>query len=280
MPVLKLNKNSHTSQIASSLTFARDESGVNNSASSKTDSRFYVAVDQDTHDILTTFSDGTATGIESFDANATISKPTGIIKGFGSGEEIVNRDFIRVDQGLDTSEISPNVGLSTDLLETAYLVELDHRLGVLKPPTVNSPAPVNFIDDDSVASYYLSNTAYIGNTTAVTILPQNAQNPNAGNSRKLSDLVDVAPQVFEGPRGNCLTFRVHASDELQSSTYLFTQLGFSATAASNSTLGLANATQDPRLTGKTAFFIDSTVRVVGANTGFRIDIPIRYVKIA
>ncbi|MAL15603.1 MAG: hypothetical protein CL554_19520 [Algoriphagus sp.] len=277
MPVLKLNKNNHTSQVASSKTFNRDETGVNNSATAKTDSRFYVAVDQDTHDILTTFSDGTASGIESFET-AGLTRPTGIIKGYGAGEETVNRDFIRIDQGLDTTEISPGVGLSSDLLETAYLVELDHRLGVIKPPTTNVPAPVNFIDDDSIASYYLSNSAYIGNTSAVTILPQRAQ-ANDG-SRKLSDLVNIAPQVFEGPRGNCLTLRLHASDELQSSTFLFTQLGFSATAASNSTLGLANTTQDPRLTGKTAFFIDSTVRVIGANTGFRIDIPVRYVKIA
>ena len=27
------------------------------------------------------------------------------------------------------------------------------------------------------------------------------------------------------------------------------------------------------------YWIDSTIRVVGANTGFRIDVPVRYVKI-
>ena len=36
---------------------------------------------------------------------------------------------------------------------------------------------------------------------------------------------------------------------------------------------------DLLVAGKTTYYIDTTIRVVGANTGFRLDIPIRYIKI-
>ena len=101
------------------------------------------------------------------------------------------------------------------------------------------------------------------------------------NKRGLSDLAAIGdPQAFAGPRGSCLGLRIHASQELNSSTYLFTQVGRSEAAPSSTTLGLPPADEDAALASKTAYFIDSTLRVVGANTGFRLDIPIRYVKIA
>jgi hypothetical protein len=76
-----------------------------------------------------------------------------------------------------------------------------------------------------------------------------------------------------------MMFRLHASTELQYSTYLFTQVGRTLTAAEAvSELGLSSTTLSaPR--GTTVYVIDTTVRVVGANTGFRTDIPVRYVKI-
>ncbi len=82
------------------------------------------------------------------------------IRGFGTGNETSAQDFIRVDQGLDTNELAPEIGLDSDLLETAFIVEMDYRLGRVKPITVNAPAAVNFIDDDNIASYYLSNNKY------------------------------------------------------------------------------------------------------------------------
>ena len=70
-----------------------------------------------------------------------------------------------------------------------------------------------------------------------------------------------------GPRGTRLIFKIASSVELQSSTYLFTKLG--------GTVDL------PKLGGGTVSsvkFIDTTVRVTGVTTGYRLDIPIRFVK--
>ncbi len=39
--------------------------------------------------------------------------------------------FIRLDQGLDTNAISPGAGLSSDLREDTFIIEMDNRLGTL-----------------------------------------------------------------------------------------------------------------------------------------------------
>ena len=96
-------------------------------------------------------------------------------------------------------------------------------------------------------------------------------------SESLSAVND--PQVFEGPRGSTLGFRVHASLELQTSTYLFEQLGFTETVGADGFAILGIDPDDPAISGKVAHFIDSTVRITGANTGYILDVPIRYVKI-
>lgn len=272
MPTLKLNKNNTsnpTNQPASSQMYNRTGA---TSATDKTDVRFYVATDEETYKALATFRTAGATG----DGTA-VPTFTGVIRGFGTGNETSAQDFIRVDQGLDTNELAPEIGLDSDLLETAFIVEMDYRLGRVKPITVNAPAAVNFIDDDNIASYYLSNNTYI-NRSDVSI-PSTAKTTD--NKRSQAALEAIGnPQVFAGPRGGTLGLRVHASQELNASTYLFTQIGRSEAASASPTLGLANQSVDGFLSGKTAYFIDSTVRVVGANTGFRLDIPIRYVKIA
>ena len=272
MPTLKLNKNDTTNpdnQPASSLMYQRTGATAGGSTD-KSDTRFYVAVDEDTYDILSTYiTDG---GSSNKTAVPTFS---GVIKGFGTANE-GPYDFVRIDQGMDTNELAPEIGLDSDLLETAYLVEIDYRLGRVKPVNSNAPAAVNFIDDDNIASYYLSNNTYV-NRNDMSV-PATAK--TSDNKRGQNDLLNTDPQVFAGPRGSTMGVRVHASQELNSSTYLFTQIGRSETAAESSTLGLGTTAKDARLTSKTAYFIDSTLRIVGANTGFRLDIPIRYVKIA
>ena len=161
-------------------------------------------------------------------------------------------------------------------METAFIVEMDYRLGRLKSPLTTATTPVNFIDDDNIATYYVS-TNYVN--------PGGASNaPHTTNSvvnPSISSLSLSNPQVFEGPRGNTLQFRIKASQELRQSTYLFTQLGSSqsATVASN-ILGLPTDTTDDRATNRTIYYLDTTVRVVGANTGYQLDIPVRYIKVA
>ena len=205
----------------------------------------------------------------------------GLLTGYNAN--INRKDIIRIDQGLDTEEIAPEIALDGDLRESAYIVELDYRLGRVKEPITENTTNVNFIDDDNIASYYMTDEKYVNPKTGFE--PENSTGTD-GTSMHINDLKTAGnPQVYKGPRGTTLQFRIEASQELQSSTYLFNQLGTSQStrAAGNIfgfSTGTSGVTEDVPIAGKTIYYIDSTVRVVGANTGYRLDVPVRYVKIA
>ena len=253
MPILKLNRRlqlqagqagAPVAQQRNSRTYFRNESG----ATTTSLPRHLVAVDQDTFDALTLKKDSSNMGVNSRGVLAG-QKPAGALGG----------GLIRVDQGLETTAIAPATGLDSDLYESSYIVELDYRLGRLRGPNVKADKAVNFIDDDNIASYYISDPAFIQQNTVT-------------DSSEDADKTD--PQVFDGPRGSVLQFGLNASQELAQSTYLFQQIGTTEVLATN-TLGFHSS--DARFT--TVYYIDTTVRVVGANTGYRLDIPVRYVKV-
>lgn len=166
------------------------------------------------------------------------------LEGFINGASLTTSTAIRCDQGLDTTEISANNNLDADLVETQYIVEMDNRLGSLTN-TSGEGATISYIDDDNIASYYLS----LG--TDPTFVRNNTSNASDTD------------EVIDGPRGTSLSFMVDASVDLESSTFFFTELG------STTTLGGGTLCY---------YYIDSTIRVTGATTGYRIDIPVRYVK--
>jgi len=180
---------------------------------------------------------------------------SGILKGANPGD---SNNGIRADQGLNTTEIPVTFPLDADLVETQYIVEIDNRLGQLTTTANGATANVSFIDDDQIASYYFSlNTDpdYVQTTPGATADP--AQGNTAGANNEIA-----------GPRGTIIEFGIKASIDLNSSTFLFTQLGDTISQAD---LGAGAA-------GATYRYIDSTVRISGATTGYRIDIPIRFLK--
>jgi hypothetical protein len=159
--------------------------------------------------------------------------------------------FLRVDQGLDTNEISRELTLDPELLETQYLIEADNRLGTIFSSTANSPATVSFIDDDNIATYYLTvntDSAFVTNL-----------NDPEGNDTPIA-----------GPQGTKMEFRLGSSTSLKTNDYLFNTLG----TAGTETIG----SMDASTAGQTYRFIDTMVSIVGVTTGYRIDLPIRYVK--
>jgi len=273
LPTFKLNTNdapNFTAQHGDSRLFSRNVPAGSLSTTAKADAKFYIAVDQFTQEAIRHYRE--ETGESGRGAAANSSQVAGVLQGFTTGgNSNLNPSIIRVDQGLDTQEISPAIQLDADMLETAFLVELDYRLGRVKEPTAaEGLAAFNFVDDDNVASYYLTQEGLYVN-------PKPNYAPKNNNLSEDDAIFDVNdPQVFNGPRGNTLHMRIQASQELQSSTYLFTQIGRNDAVGSD-VLGLAS--NDPYVTGKRVYYIDSTVRVIGANTGFRLDIPVRYVKI-
>ncbi len=253
MPILKLNRRSPqgglgagaaVAQSKASNTYFRNESG----ATAVSMPRHLVAVDQDTFDALTLTKDDKALAALSRGVLAG-HKPAGVMGG----------GLIRVDQGMETKAIAPATGLDSDLYESSYIVEMDYRLGRLRGANTKADKAVNFIDDDNIASYYVSDTAFIQQNTVT-------------DSSDDADKTD--PQVFDGPRGSVLQFGLNASQELAQSTYLFQQIGTTEALATN-TLGFHG--DDVRFT--TVYYIDTTIRVFGANTGYRLDIPVRYVKV-
>jgi hypothetical protein len=179
---------------------------------------------------------------------------SGILKGASSN----GNNYIRADQGLNTTEIPVTFPLDADLVETQYIVEIDNRLGQLTTTQGNGTANVSFIDDDQIASYYFS----LNTDPGYVMIPDGATaDPASGNTT--GDHNQIA-----GPRGTIIKFGIKASIDLNSSTFLFTQLGDTITGTS---LGAG-------VGGTTYRYIDSTVRISGATTGFRLDIPIRFIK--
>jgi hypothetical protein len=65
-----------------------------------------------------------------------------------------------------------------------------------------------------------------------------------------------------------LWFSIGSSLSLQQNTYLFNLLGSDGTMASTS-----SGTQAVK-------FIDSIIKITGINTGYSINVPVRYVKLA
>jgi hypothetical protein len=188
---------------------------------------YLVLVDQDTEATYTDNSSGVLLG------NTT--------------NEGANR--IRVDQGLDTTDIPASFPLDADLVETQYIVEIDNRLGQIYSPSSATTAKVSFIDDDQIASYYFT----LNTDTEFVKATPGALKTTAGS------------QQISGPRGTIAAFKIKASIDLNSSTFLFTQLGDTVSLD----LGAGSTSY---------YYIDSTVRISGATTGYRIDLPIRFLK--
>ena len=160
------------------------------------------------------------------------------VAGIIFGESLTGDNFIRLDQGIDSDAVSPKMTLDPDLNEIAYTIQIDNRLGKIASIT-GDVVPEDFIDDDGVAYY----------TVDTGLVTQNTDDSNAQT------------QTIQGPRGSRLEFKIASSINLNTSTYLFTQLGGTST-----------------LEGQSVRHIDSIVRVTGMKTGYSVDIPVRFVK--
>ncbi len=180
------------------------------------------------------------------DTETSLGAATGVL----FGETPANGGAIRVDQGLDTSEVSPAFAIDSDLIETQYIVQVDNRLGNVISTIDNSRAVVSYIDDDNIASYYFSADSDIDYVKEITDRTTNSSG-----------------MVIAGPRGTYLQFKLQASLDLNSSTYLFNLLGSTTTI------------ENVNLTAVSASYIDSNIRITGVTTGYMIDIPVRFAKV-
>ena len=188
---------------------------------------FFVAVDKDTEDAISVVNGQN-------------------VQGLILGETLRGGSYIRLDQGLDTTEITPSVAIDSDLIETQWIVEIDNRLGKIASKTSGQIAKVSYIDDDNIASYFFS----LGSDT------EYVQENSERNSKPT--------ETIAGPRGTILQFTIGSSLDLNTSNFLFEQLGETTTVAPNATA---------------VYKLDTIVRVTGATTGASIDIPVRFLKL-
>jgi len=225
---------------------------INNSAL-RTENQQVATNDADADGNAQLVSNGSASFFVTCDQATTTTFATrkGIIDGVGTQ----GGSYIRVDQGLDTTEIPKTFAIDPDLKETQYIIQLDNRLGKIVSVGGNVKNP-SFIDDDNIAHYYISmgvDSNFIGSdfetNSDITTLESN--------------------NVINGPRGTHLSFSVNSSVELQTSTHLFTKLGNTFTLTDADAGGTATALVK---------FIDTLLRITGATTGYSIDIPIRFIK--
>ena len=167
--------------------------------------------------------------------------------------------YIRLDQGLDTNEIDPGLMLDPELVETQYIIEMDSRFGkIYDQRGDNGQALPSYIDDDLVASYYF--TSGIGSYV---------EKANPGNNDISQGDIDNAAagsyEIIKGPRGTHISFGLLSSADLVTSNYLFDTIGNTLTG--EGTGGVV-----------TYKYIDSTIRVIGVTTGYKVDVPIRFIK--
>ena len=173
------------------------------------------------------------------------------------GYNTAGGDKIRVDHGLDTTAISALSVLPSDLTEQSYIVEIDNRLGQIcdQNGVVQTPS---YIDDDNIASYYFN-----ANTDA-TLFQAIGNDSNGSNT-----------SVISGPHStNALKFKIKASLDLQTSSYLFNLLGSGPS-------GTLYASADTAANSAGTYYlldIDTIVRVTGVSTGVSLDLPVRFVK--
>ena len=126
------------------------------------------------------------------------------------------------------------------------------------------------LDADLVETQYIieidNRLGYIASPAGVAATPSFIDDDNIASyyfstSTNTDYFGTVGDTVIKGPRGTRLLFLVGPSTDLASSTYLFNQLG------GDGTIDSVNVKQ-----------IDTTVRITGATTGYRVDLPIRIVK--
>jgi hypothetical protein len=166
----------------------------------------------------------------------------GILNGYDPTDDA---KFIRLDQGIDNSAVPPSTQLPPALVESQYIVKINNDLGNLAD-SYGALASTSFIDDDGIASYYFSLTA--GASKVVT--------------RNTITSSGTSTQTIAGSRGTILSLKISTSLNLRDSDSLFTELGGTTTVE-----------------GETVNYIDTFISIEGLTTGYRVDIPVRFIKL-
>ena len=215
------------------------------------------------------------------ETTANVASNVALADGYQFGTVNATRNSTKrgavIDQGLETAGNPPiSTDMPDDLIETAYLIRMDHRLLRLygldgsaqdSNNVVYNAKSNSFVDDDAIATYYLSTT------DASVFGPRDGYRGglNDGTIRD-TDLTRITEkEVFNGPIGPRLRLAPKTSIQVQQSTALFDEFG----QVGGDTITIAAG---KTIAGGGYKYIDTIVNVVGVTTGYSIDIPYRIIK--
>lgn len=207
------------------------------------DNVFYVAVDANTEN--NNDVSGLTTSIAYNQQNKLV---TGVMLGFSTQK---SSNYIRLDAGIDNDAVPPSTNIADLFLdETSYTIEIDNRLGTIISHDGKTRLDNASVDDDNIALYVVS-----AETDPDFVLVNTSTDSNA------------ADQVIAGARSTYLQFRIASTVNLRQSNFLFDRLGDTTTMDNK---GGSTSTVKS---------IDTLVKVTGVNTGYSVDLPIRFVKL-
>jgi hypothetical protein len=183
--------------------------------------------------------------------------PAGVLDGNSPGQQ--EGRAIVLDQGIDNGLV---LTMNPKLRETQFIVTADVRLGAPfasvpggQGTNVGRAAQWSFTDDDHIATYVFTDQT---DSQFVSSSPAFLQ------SSVLSP--DPPYKAVAGAFGARIKFKLKASMDLRSSNELFTKLGNRVSSGAN-VGGMSSY-----------YYLDSMISVSGQTTGYRIDVPVRYVK--
>lgn len=157
-----------------------------------------------------------------------------------------NPRFIRLDQGFDNIAQSPKKQVDSSLGETSYFITIDNRFGTINSKFSGIEAPIAYIDDDLQKTY---------------VVTQNDQEFVRMNG---STDEDDTTQTLAGSRFSILEFAIGGSVDLSGGTH-FADHGNTVTLSDDSGTSTYNN-------------ISSTVVIQGATTGYRVEIPVTFIR--
>lgn len=178
--------------------------------------------------------------------NIFVTTPEGLFK-----KNTVGNTRIAIHQGIDNVQVPHTTELEPDLIEAAYIIEMDNRILRLRNPeqSNNTYKSLSYVDDDQMASYVLVS----GEDSNYFEEIANYNSPTG-----------LGASVIAGARNsNALILSLAPAEQLAANDYLFDALGDTFTFQSN----------DYK-------YIDVNVRIMGSTTGYRIDVPVRVIKLA
>ena len=165
---------------------------------------------------------------------------------------------VMIEQGIDNDNLGKDP-LGGDLVENQFIIQMNDSLCTLvsgQPGSDIRAARPNFVDENRIATYNI--TSLQGSGAFV----RNMRTVNIDNAEDVTE--DNKMTVIKGLRGTEMRFRLRPSRNLRTSDFLFERYG-------NQTLTFNT---------QTFKYIDTSVKVMGGNTGAYITIPVRFVKLS